>query len=68
MEKTVGKTRDKILRIIMENSEITALELSDKLEITSRAIEKSINQLKNEGILIRKGSKKTGYWEIKSSE
>lgn len=64
----MGKTRDKILRIIMENSEITALELSDKLEITSRAIEKSINQLKNEGILIRKGSKKTGYWEIKSSE
>jgi ATP-dependent DNA helicase RecG len=52
----------------MENSEITALELSDKLGITSRAIEKSINQLKNGGMLIRKGSKKSGYWEIKSSE
>lgn len=54
----------KLLELIKENPAITRKEISDTLEINPSAIQKHIDRLKKEGILIREGSDKKGFWKI----
>jgi ATP-dependent DNA helicase RecG len=50
--------------LISEKPNITRKELSDKLQINPSAVQKHIEKLKNEGIIIRVGSDKKGHWTI----
>ena len=50
--------------LIYKKSNITALEIAEKLSVTARTAESYISQLKNNKIIKRLGSKKTGYWKI----
>jgi len=61
-ERTRGKTREKIIRLIEKNKEITMFELSEKIGISEKGIEWQISKLKKEGILKRVGGKRGGYW------
>jgi len=54
----------KILSLIDKNPTITANEISDKLNITERAVEKNLAKLKELNIIDRTGSRKTGEWKI----
>ena len=49
---------------IVKNNRITARELSELLGITLRNVEKRMAAMKKAGRLIRKGSRKSGYWKI----
>ena len=60
----INETQKRIIEAILENSAITAQELSEVIGISQRKIEKNMSDLKKKGILIRKGSRKIGYWEI----
>ena len=66
--KDVGKDLSELLKnIILEldnNRELTILELSIKLNVTQRTIERSISKLKTLGYIKRIGGRKQGYWEI----
>ena len=62
--KSSPKTDEKILALIQKNPNITSQILSEKLDITKRAIEKQISKLKKENKLKRVGSTKSGSWEI----
>ena len=53
-----------VLNYIINNPQITSLELSKILSISDRMIRKYIAQLRNAGIVRRVGSNKTGYWEL----
>ena len=53
-----------ILMIITIEATITAKQIAEMLGIGSRAIEKQLAKLKNEKIITRIGSDKTGYWSI----
>lgn len=64
----LNESSEKVINLIRNNSYITASELAISIGITSRAIEKIIGSLKESGLLERKGSRKGGYWVIKSSE
>lgn len=44
---------------------ITAKEISDKLEISESTVRRVTRQLREAEIIMRVGSKKTGYWKIK---
>jgi ATP-dependent DNA helicase RecG len=59
-----GKSSQKILQLVQENSFITTTEMADKLSLTRRAIAKQIEKLKREGKLKRIGPDKGGRWEI----
>ena len=63
--KISEKTSEKILREIGADKNITSEQLAEKLSLSKRAIEKQIANLKASGKLIRIGSDKAGYWEIK---
>jgi len=63
-EKTSEKTSEKIIRLIKENPEISARDLGDKLNLSPRAVEMQISNLKEKRLLKRIGPAKGGYWQI----
>ena len=60
----VGINSD-LLSLVRQNNRISAKELAEALGISSRQCERIIAELKEQGVIERKGSKKAGYWEIK---
>jgi len=53
-----------ILQQIATNPAISIAEIAEKLNITNKQVEYGINSLKKKEIILRKGSNKTGIWEI----
>ena len=61
---SLNKSSDKILILLTNKPTITIYELSQELNISTRAIEKQLSNLKTGKIIKRVGSKKSGYWQI----
>ena len=59
------KSDQKILTLIKENSDVTIKELCEIVSMSESGVKKVIKKLKNENKLIRVGSLKSGYWEVK---
>lgn len=64
----LNENSQKVLNLIRNNSRITTSELSLSIEISDSAVDKIIKKLKDSGLLERRGSRKDGYWVIKSVE
>jgi predicted HTH transcriptional regulator len=60
----LSKTQKKLLYLISEDKNITRGELSEKIGISIRNIEKNIAKLKEKGLLTRVGPDKNGYWKL----
>ena len=60
----LNDTQQKIIKLLSEDHQLSAVKLAEKIGIVSRNIENNIKKLKEYGILIRHGSPKNGYWEI----
>lgn len=56
---------NKLLSLIRQNNRMSAKELSETLGISARQCERIIAELKEQGLIERKGSKKSSYWEVK---
>ena len=63
-DKKLGETEINILELISKNRKISIVQLSERLKISTTAIEKNIANLKRKGVLNRIGPAKGGYWEI----
>lgn len=57
--------QEKIINIIKDNNRITAIELSKKLNVSKRTIERDLSILTYKDILEYIGNSKFGYWKIK---
>jgi Predicted transcriptional regulator containing an HTH domain and an uncharacterized domain shared with the mammalian protein Schlafen len=44
---------------------MTQTKLIEELELTRRQAQKDIKELQEDGLLVRKGSNRNGYWVIK---
>ena len=62
--KSKDKSKDKIIDAIRMNPQVTTVELSKATGLTASGVEKNIRILKQQGILQRVGSKKSGYWKL----
>ena len=62
--KLLSKNESQIIEILNDKPEITIRELSIILEINERNTRKNIDKLKNKNLIVRIGSRKTGYWKI----
>lgn len=60
----LNETQKKIMEIIASNPKTTAEKLSSIIGISKRKIEENIATLKQKGVLVRSGSRKSGYWEV----
>lgn len=49
---------------MLRNKNITISELANELNISTRAIEKQINKLKQTGAIERVRSDREGYWKV----
>ena len=67
-QKGSGKTVDAILQLIKDNPSITRKALSEIVGIFPSAIQKHIDRLKSEGIIVRSGGDRGGYWEVINKE
>lgn len=56
---------EKIIELISDNSEIKMSEMGEKLEVTTRTIEREIKKLREAGRVIRVGGKRYGHWEVR---
>lgn len=69
LAKTTAKRIDshdgKILELMKENSNINVSEISRLVGLGTTTVTKRIHHMKEEGIVDRKGSKKTGQWIVK---
>ena len=63
-EKRGEKTRDIIIRQIRQNPNVSMSELASAVGISAKAVEKQIARMKKDGLLVRVGPDKGGYWEI----
>lgn len=50
--------------MLSKNNRLSARQMPEQIGISSRNIENNIRTLKKQGMLIRHGSPKNGYWEI----
>ena len=54
----------KIMTIMKSNPQITIVELAVICKLTTRAIQKNIDKLRQMGVICREGSTKSGYWKV----
>lgn len=66
--KDVTKEQLDILDIMIQDSNVTASESSQKLGLTSRHIQRPIKDLADKGIIRREGGRKLGKWVIVKDE
>ena len=62
--KDLSDTQRKILSLLSRDAQLSASKMAEQIGISRRNIESNIKKLKEQGILIRHGSPKNGYWEI----
>lgn len=58
------KTKNLIIEIMKENPSITMLQLSERIGVTPKAIEKQIMRLRAVGLIKREGSNRSGTWKV----
>ncbi len=59
------KMEKEILKIIIQNPEITQVNIANKLGRAPKTVQRAIATLKTKEIITRVGSNKKGYWKIK---
>ncbi len=65
IRKEFGSEPAKAFEIICLQPESTAQQIAEKLKKTPRTVENYIAKLKKAGVIIRRGPKLGGYWEVK---
>lgn len=60
----LNDTQKKIIKLLSEDNRLSASKLAKKIGVASRNIEVNIKKMREQGVIVRCGSPKTGYWEI----
>jgi predicted HTH transcriptional regulator len=69
VEKFVeNSTQELIIKLMIERPSISVKAISEKIGMTSRGVQKNIDNLKKLGLVERVGSAKGGYWLVKEPE
>lgn len=62
--KEFGINDKQLLLTLDENPSLTASDISERMGVSTRAIEKQIKKFKDLGVICRQGSRKNGLWII----
>ena len=63
-KSTLKGTQKNIVEIIMQNPNVTILQVAKQLNLNTRGIARHFKVLQDKGIIRRVGSDRKGYWEI----
>jgi Fic family protein len=64
-QKSSQKSDQKIIALMRKNNKVTIKEISESTGLSESGVKKIIKKLKDDGTLVRVGSLKGGYWEVK---
>jgi len=64
--KELSERQELILQMIRENSTVSAREMSEKMSVNERTIERDLAKLVDMGCIYRTGGKKQGNWVLMS--
>jgi ATP-dependent DNA helicase RecG len=62
--KELSERQKVILELMRENDRISAMELSQKVGVTQRTIQREIAKLTEMGCISRIDGRKIGYWKV----
>ena len=62
--KRLGRTAQNILDSIISDGSISQDKMAERIGVSKRAIEMQIANLKANGLLVREGADRGGYWRI----
>ena len=60
----VGINRDAVIKILKKQPHSTAKSMAESMNLSPRQVERVLAELKKEGKIVRKGSNKSGWWEV----
>lgn len=63
--KMPDKKELQVLNLLKKNGSLTRKQLCEKTGLSDGGIKKIIASLKEGGLIVRIGSNKTGYWEVR---
>lgn len=63
----INPTQAMIIRLMTQNPGISAKNIAERMNLSSRGIQKNIGLLKSRGLVERIGAAKGGHWLVKSS-
>lgn len=52
------------MEMIQENPKVTQVDMTDEIGISKRAVQKSIKEMVDKGIIQRVGAARGGYWKV----
>lgn len=58
----LNEFQNRIIELVKTNPFVTQKEIAKQLNVTVRTVERNISELRNKGIITKKGSKKRGEW------
>lgn len=58
------KRLDKIIALMIENNGVTIAQLAKYCDVSEKTIKRDISKLKEQGVLVREGSLKSGWWRV----
>lgn len=58
------KTEKKVIQFLIGSSNLTSVELAEKVGVTKRTIERALKSLQEKNIIERIGSKRDGNWIV----
>ena len=61
----ISNNESSVLSILRENANLTIEELMTHTGKSKRTISRALSSLKGKGLIVRVGSNKTGYWQVK---
>ena len=56
--------KERILQLLKEQPKLSASKISQMLNLSDRQVERHIKALREEGKLVRQGSRRDGYWKV----
>ena len=63
-KEKIEKSKEKIMRFISENPQITTNQLAELTHLSIAGVEKNLRQLKEQNLIRRVGPDKGGHWEV----
>ncbi|KXO15525.1 HTH domain protein [Clostridiales bacterium KA00134] len=64
MNVGLNKTEKKVIELLIENPSMTSIELSEKIGVTKRTIERAFKSLQEKEMIERIGSKRDVNWIV----
>ena len=67
-QNTTQNTTQKIVELLLNSPNLTRKQIAKQIGISENGVKYQLNKMKNDGVIERKGSDRSGYWEILTKE